>query len=212
MRCSTSSSVRRLAVAPTDAAVYSSRRAAIRAHSQLVTVFYRKTLVRRDMAGARQKAAKEAGKEDAGDDDEEDDSAKKDTASAGKVLNLLASDIEKISQEAVSLFLAVECPVQIVVALVLLYGYALRRFQCSLTAQTARLERLCRPRRHRHPLSGPAAPHQARRRHHQEAQVGRGQALRGHAVGARRHQTVEEVSSRVVDQADDPAATAGSRR
>ena len=126
MRCSTSSSVRRLAVAPTDAAVYSSRRAAIRAHSQLVTVFYRKTLVRRDMAGARQKATKEQGKEDA-DDDEEDDIAKKDTASAGKVLNLLASDIEKISQEAVSLFMAVQCPVQIVVALVLLYGYVQRR-------------------------------------------------------------------------------------
>ena len=103
-------------VASADRTVYSSRRAAIRAKSQLVTVFYRKTLVRRDMAGARQT------EKNAGGEDDADDSAKKDTASAGKVLNLLASDIEKISGEAVALFLAVQCPVEIVVALVLLYG------------------------------------------------------------------------------------------
>lgn len=98
--------------------LYSGRRADVRLNSELISLIHEKALRRRDMTGVlRQKELESQAEEDESDEDKKE----VDTASAGKVVNLMSTDARRCAGTGSSLFYLVMTPVEIGIALALLF-------------------------------------------------------------------------------------------
>ncbi|WOO78778.1 ATP-dependent bile acid permease [Vanrija pseudolonga] len=91
--------------------LWHSRRASLRIYSQLTAAIYEKALKRKDTSGV---VGEKAGEED-------DDKKEGGTAEAGKVVNLMASDANRISGTAASMTFIWSSPIEAVIATVFLY-------------------------------------------------------------------------------------------
>jgi hypothetical protein len=97
-----------------------SRRVSGQIRCELMTAIYEKALKRKDLSGAvKEKEEKKEGEEEGSSENE-----KTGGADIGKIVNLMSSDADRLSNAAIFVFALFGAPVEAITACVLLYQYA----------------------------------------------------------------------------------------
>ncbi|ORY29629.1 putative ATP-binding cassette transporter protein YOR1 [Naematelia encephala] len=102
--------------------LYHGRRACVRIKSELTAAIYDKALRRRDVSGVVDEKEKEPSKDGkSGDKKDAEKDVKKANANTGKVVNLMSSDAQRVSNIVAGAYMLYSAPFEIIVASVFLY-------------------------------------------------------------------------------------------